>query len=98
MLSHLSLLLGVGILLPLLIYFVKRQDKPIVAAHAAEALNFHLSLIFYAIVSVILMFVLVGFVLLGLLVILAFVCSIIACLKASEGGFYRYPLTIRLIN
>ena len=25
------------------------------------------------------------------------VCAIIACVKASDGLFYRYPLTIRLV-
>jgi uncharacterized Tic20 family protein len=26
------------------------------------------------------------------------ICSIIAAIKASEGGFYHYPLTIRMIR
>jgi uncharacterized Tic20 family protein len=27
----------------------------------------------------------------------SFVLAIVACIKASEGAFYRYPLTLRLI-
>ncbi|MGK0197767.1 MAG: putative Tic20 family protein, partial [Yoonia sp.] len=48
-LSHLSLLLGVGILLPLIVYLVKKGDSPAVAEHAKEALNFHISVYLYAI-------------------------------------------------
>lgn len=96
-LSHLSLLLGVGFLLPLIVYLVKKQDAPLTAAHAKEALNFHISLVIYGIVSALLCFVLIGFVLLPVLGVAAVVLSIIASVKASDGQFFRYPLTLRLV-
>ncbi len=96
-LCHLSLLLGVGFILPLIVYLVKKQDSPATAEHAREALNFHISVYVYAIVSFLLMTVLIGFLLLPAVGILAVVCAIIAAVKASEGVLYRYPLTIRLI-
>ncbi len=97
-LSHISLLLGVGFVLPLIVYFVKKQDSPVAAAHAKEALNFHISLLIYSVISGILCFVLIGFFMLAGLFIFSVVCSILACIKASDGQFYHYPFTIRLVR
>lgn len=96
-LCHLSLLLGVGFLLPLIVYFVKKQDSPAIAEHAKEALNFHISIYLYAIISAILCLVLIGIPMLIIVGVGSIICSILACVKASDGLFYRYPLTIRLI-
>ena len=46
----------------------------------------------------ILCLVLIGFVLLAILHVLNVVFVIIASIRASEGKFYRYPLTIRFLN
>ena len=91
------MLLGVGFLLPLIVYFVKKQDSPITAEHAKEALNFHISIIIYGIISGILCLVLIGIPMLIILGIGSVVGAIIACVKASDGLFYRYPLTMRLV-
>lgn len=96
-LSHLSLVIGVGFLLPLVVYFVKKEESPITAEHAKEALNFHISVYLYALISFVLCFVLIGIPLLILVAAGSFVLAIVACIKASEGQLYRYPLTIRLI-
>ncbi len=96
-LCHLSLLLGVGFLLPLVIYLVNKQESNLVARHAKEALNFHISVYIYGLISVPLCFVLIGFPLLFAVAIGSIVCSILAAIKASEGQFYKYPLTIRLV-
>jgi len=96
-LCHLSLLLGVGFILPLIVYLVKRQDPSPVAAHAKEVLNFHISLVIYALLALPLVLILIGVPILIGLGLASFICAIIAAIKASEGGFYRYPLTIRFI-
>lgn len=97
-LAHLSALLGVGLLLPLIIYLVKKDDAPTVAAQACEALNFHISLILYALACVPLVFLLVGIPLLIALSVAALVLSIVAAVRASEGASWRYPLTLRLVG
>ena len=97
MLCHLSLIIGVGFILPLIVYFVKKQDSPLTADHAREALNFHISVYLYAFVSFLLCFVFIGILLLPVVAIGSVVCAIIACVKASNGEFYRYPLTLRLV-
>ena len=95
--SHLSALLGVGFLLPLIVYLIKKQDGGPVAAHAKEALNFHLSLLLYSLCAIPLLFVGIGFLVFGFIIFGTFVLSIVAAVKAADGALYRYPLCIRFI-
>jgi uncharacterized Tic20 family protein len=97
-LCHLSLFLGVGILLPLIIYLVKKGESPKIADHARESLNFHISLFIYGIAAFLMCAVFIGFPLLFALAIMAVVLPIVAAIKASEGNFYRYPLCLRLVG
>jgi len=96
-LSHVSLLLGVGLVLPLVVYLVKKDTSPLVAHHAKEALNFQISVVLYSLACVLLSFFIVGFFLMFGLVVASMVFSLIASIKASEGVLYRYPLTLRLV-
>ena len=86
------------ILGPLIIWLAKRGDSPEIDAHGKESLNFQISMLIYNIIAGILCLVLVGFVILGILHILNLVLVIVASIQASEGKFYRYPITIRLIK
>src|SRR3954462_3802563 len=92
-LSHLSAFMGVGFILPLVVYLVMRKESEYVAANAREALNFHISLLIYAICCVPLVFVLIGIPLLIALGITGFVLAIVAAVKAGDGYTYHYPLT-----
>ena len=87
-LSHLSSLIGVGLLLPLVVYLAMKGDSDYVASNAKEALNFHLSVLLYCLCCIPLIFV-------GLA---SLVLSIVAAVKASDGGCYHYPLTLRLVS
>lgn len=95
---HLSALLGVGIILPLIVYLIKKDESGQTAAHACEVLNFHLSLVIYALCAIPLIFIFVGFFVYAAIAIGSLVCAIIAAIKASEGVLYRYPLCIRFIS
>ena len=101
---HASALLGVlvhfpGHLLgPLIVWLVKRGDSPEIDAHGKEALNFQISMLIYTAVAAVLCIILIGFVLLAVLWVLNAVFVIIASIQASEGKFYRYPMTIRFIQ
>src|SRR6187401_2330606 len=97
MMSHLSALLGVGIVLPLVVYLAMRKESEYVAANAREALNFHISVLIYSLCCIPLVFVLIGIPLLLLLGIGSLVLAIIATIKASDGLCYHYPLTLRLV-
>jgi len=89
---------------PLIVYLAKKEN-PFVRRHAAEALNFNLSIMLYtlvlAVVTFILLFVLVGALLVPLFLLLLagwIVFVIVASVAASRGEEYRYPLTIRFVR
>jgi uncharacterized protein len=103
-LCHASALLGVvlhfpGHLLgPLIVWLWKRDDSPETDAHGKEALNFQISMLIYNVVAAIFCLVLIGFVFLAVLWVLNAVFVIIASIQASDGKFYRYPMTIRFLQ
>ncbi len=96
-LCHVSLFLGVGFLLPLIVFLVKKNESPWLGAQAREVLNFHISLVIYGIVCFILVFFVIGIPLLFALGLFGAICSIIGAVRAADGILYHYPLTIRLI-
>ena len=101
---HASSLLGVflhfpgHLLPPLVIWLAKRDESPEIDAHGKEALNFQISMLIYNVVAAVFCLVLVGFVFLAILWVLNAVFVIIAAIQASDGKFYRYPMTIRFIQ
>lgn len=96
-LCHLSSLFGFPILFPLVVYLVLRKESAYGSENAREALNFHISLLIYSLCCIPLVFLLIGIPLLMLIGVASLILSIIAAIKASDGGCYRYPLTIRLV-
>ena len=96
-LCHLSTFLGVPFLLPLIVFLVSRHDPTPVAEQAREALNFHLSLLIYGLCCLPLALFGIGFVLGIVLMGAAMILAIVAAVKASNGEFYRYPYTLRLV-
>jgi uncharacterized Tic20 family protein len=101
---HASALLGVflhfpGHLLgPLILWLIKRDQSPEIDAHGKEAVNFQISMLIYNAVAAVFCLVLVGFVFLAVLWVLNAIFVIIAAIQASDGKFYRYPMTIRFIQ
>jgi len=82
----------------LIAYLVMRDRGPFVRAHTAQALNFQLTVLIGVLVGSILLFVLIGFFVLIAVGILDLVLSIVAAVKASQGQWYRYPLTIPFVS
>ena len=98
MLSHLSALLGVGFVLPLVVYLAMRRESEYVATNAREALNFHISVLLYGLCCIPLVIILIGIPLLMVLGLGSLVLAVIATIKASNGLCYRYPLTLRFVS
>lgn len=100
--AHLSAFLGAWLALaflgPLVVWLVKRDEHPFIAMHAKEALNFNISILIYAFVSFILVFLIIGIPMLIAIGIGWLVLTIVAAVKASNGEAYRYPLTIRFVS
>ena len=104
MLCHLSALLGyimpvIGWYLgPFLVWQIKKNTMPSIAAHGKEVLNFQLSILLYAVVSCALIIVAIGIALLWALALFNLVCLILAAVKANNGEPWRYPLCIRFLK
>ena len=92
---------GIGsILVPLVLWLVKRDEIPEVDAHGKEAVNFNISVSIYYVVLIVLTFITFGLAAPLLLVLSLFhiICIIQAAIRANNGELYRYPFTIRLVN
>ncbi len=103
MLCHLSALAGYllplgNIIGPVLVWQLKKNEFPSVDEHGKEAVNFQISVSIYFLVGLLLSLVLIGIPLLFAIGIGSLVLIIIASIKANNGEFYRYPLTIRFIK
>ncbi len=98
MLCHLTGL--VGVIGPLVVWLIKKEDSPFVDEQGKEAVNFQLTMLIYGIVAGLLCFVCIGFILAPALGIVALILLIIAGIKANDGHHYRYPpyLIIRFIK
>ncbi len=94
MLSHILTLVG-GILAPLIIYLIKKDESKFIAFHAKESLNFQITVM---IIVIGLMITIIGLLVVWIVGIAALVFVIIATIKASEGKLYKYPFSIRLIR
>lgn len=102
-LAHVSALLAFftvigGIIGPLVIWLLRKEDMSFASDQAKEALNFQITVFLAGIVSAILCLILIGFVLLAILALVDLILIIIAAVKASEGVAYRYPFNLRLIS
>jgi uncharacterized Tic20 family protein len=82
---------------PLVIYLVAKPEQQYAKHHAAESLNFQLTLLIAWVAAWVLAFVLVGFLLMPVLWIGALVFGIMASVAASRGDWYRYPVNIRMV-
>lgn len=103
MLCHISAFAGFlipfgGILAPLIIWLIKKDEMPFVNDQGKESINFQITVFIAAIVCFILMFIGIGFILLFALAIYAIIMIIIAAMKANDGVYYRYPYALRLIK
>jgi uncharacterized protein len=103
MLAHLSAFSGFlvplgGVIGPLVVWLIKRDQSAFVADQGKEALNFNISVLLAAIVCGVLVLIFIGILLGVALFIFWLTMTIIAGIKASEGVRYRYPITLRLVK
>lgn len=96
-LCHISFFF-LSLILPLIVYLVKKDESGFVRFHAAEALNFHITLILASLCCIPLCFLVIGFPLLLLISLCGVIFTIIAAVKTGDGIAYRYPVCLRLIS
>jgi uncharacterized Tic20 family protein len=99
MFLHLSVLAGcvvpgAGLILPIVIWQVKKAELPGIDVHGRIVANWILSSVIYAVICIPLFFVIIGIFLLIALGILGIVFPVIGGIKASNGEVWKYPLSI----
>jgi len=93
-----ALVFPLGIVLPIILWQTQKEKMPALDAHGKMVANWMISATIYGVISFVLMFVLVGF-LTGLIVwLLAIIFPIVGGIKANNGEFWDYPLTIKFLK
>ncbi len=87
-----------GIVGPLAVWLIKRNECPFVDDQGKESLNFQISMLLYHLIAAIGILCVIGLPVLICLSVANIVLVIIASLQANNGVYYRYPLTIRFIK
>ncbi len=100
---HLSALAGLfipfgSVLGPLAVWLLGRDRSTYVEAHGREALNFQLTMLLAYLISLPLVFVVIGIPLLVILVVVDVVFVIIAAVQAGSGLPWHYPLSYPLVR
>ena len=86
--------------MPLIVWlmFKDRADKTYLVAEAREALNFQITVLIAYVICMVLIIILIGLLLVKLVWIVNLVFCIIAAVRVSSDGSYRYPFALRLIK
>jgi len=103
MFLHLSLLAGflvpfAGLIVPIVIWQLKKEELPGIDAHGKVVVNWIISGIIYAILCCLLLFVIVGIPLLIALFVVGIIFPIVGAIKANDGIVWNYPLTITFLK
>ena len=87
-----------GLVAPILIWQLKKDDHPEIDEHGKNVVNWMLSQFLFSIVAGILAIFLIGIPLVFILAIVSIVFPIIGAVKASSGQVWRYPMTINFFK
>ena len=103
MFLHLSQLINVvipmgGIIAPIILWQVKKEEMPAIDAHGKMVVNWLISSFIYLVISGILVIVVIGFLGLLAVAIMSVVFPIIGGIKANNGELWEYPLTIKFLK
>ena len=80
---------------PLIGYLLFNGKDPFISHHVRESLNFGITMLLAVFV---LLISIIGWLLLWLPPVIWIIFRIIAAFKTSQGEFYKYPLTIRIVK
>jgi hypothetical protein len=99
MLTHLSGFIFY-FLVPLIVWLMHkdRPDKAYLTGEAKEALNFQITVLIAWVACWILKIILIGFFLMAVLWLVNLIFCIVAAVKVSSDGHYRYPFALRLVS
>jgi uncharacterized Tic20 family protein len=80
---------------PLLGYLLFNGKGPFISHHVRESLNFGITMLLAVVVLAI---SIIGWLLLWLPPVIWIIFRSIAAFKTSQGEFYKYPLTLRIVK
>ncbi len=103
MFCHLSAFAGYffpfgGIVGPVICWISRKDESEWVNINGKASLNFQISMLLYTVLLIPLCFIIVGIPLLFALLVLEFVCIILAGTRSAKGEFFKYPLSIPFIQ
>lgn len=103
MFLHLSQLINIiappfGSIAPIVLWQIKKDEIPALDAHGKMITNWVISSLIYAVVSGVLAIVLIGFLGLIAVYLLGIIFPIIGGIKANNGEYWEYPLTIKFLK
>ena len=87
-----------SLIAPLIIWLIKRDESPFVDRAGKNYLNFLLSYLIWITVASIAIFIIIGIIILPILLLLNFIFTIVAAVKAYNGEDYLPPLSIRFFK
>ena len=87
-----------GIIAPLVLWMLKKDDHPLVDASGKDSLNFQLTFLVGLVICFVLCFVFVGFLLAPAWTIYNVICVVMAAVRTNEGRSFRYPFVIRFLQ
>ena len=97
----LGMLIGAGCggwVAPLIAMLARGNQSPAVRAHAVAALNFQLLWSIIGIVGWILVCLIIGIFAVIAAMLLGIIFGVVAGLKANEGQYYKYPMSISIVK
>lgn len=102
MFIHLSQLLvffmGIGLIVPIILWLIKRDESPIIDQHGKIVANWILSLLVYCAVGGILCCIFIGVPILVAVGICNIIFIILGSTKAYSGELWKYPLSIEFFK
>ncbi len=100
---HLSIFAGFlipfgNIIAPVILWSLKRKESEYIDYHGKEVINFQISIMILAFISVLTMFILIG---IPLIVVTLFACillPVLGAIAANNGERYKYPFIFRFVK
>ncbi|CAN5523019.1 DUF4870 domain-containing protein [soil metagenome] len=87
-----------GVVAPIILWQTQKDKMPALDAHGKMVVNWLISSLIYWVVSGVLAIVLIGFLGMLALAIMGIAFPIMGGIKANNGEFWEYPLTIKFIK
>lgn len=87
-----------GFIGPLILWLLKKEQSSFINDQGKEILNWMITVILIIIISIPLMFIIIGFITYFGAIICHLIFTIMGAIKSSKGIAYRYPFALRLLK